>query len=135
MKIYFAGSIRGGQNDVKLYAEIIEELKNYGAVLTEHVAEGLDELDAKDMNDTDVYDYDMMRLLDSDIVIAEVTTPSIGVGYEIGVAEALEKTIVCLFRPNSGVRRSAMLASEGISHIEYKTFKDLQPKLAKLFED
>ena len=37
MKIYFAGSIRGGRNDVDLYLQIIEHLKQYGEVLTEHV--------------------------------------------------------------------------------------------------
>ena len=134
MKIYFAGSMRGGQKDQKLYAEIIEELKLYGQVLTEHVGEGLDEIDTKGMSDKDIYDYDMMRLLESDIVIAEVTQPSIGVGYEIGASEALEKTIVALFRPDQGIRRSAMLASEGISHLEYKTIEDLKPKLEKIFK-
>ncbi len=72
---------------------------------------------------------------EASIVIAEVTQPSIGVGYEIAAAEALEKTIVCLFRPDAGVRRSAMLASEGISHIEYTRMDNLKPKLAKLFEE
>ena len=37
MKIYFAGSIRGGREDAKLYGEIIKELQLYGEVLTEHI--------------------------------------------------------------------------------------------------
>ena len=36
MNIYFAGSIRGGRRDRNIYLEIIENLKNYGNVLTEH---------------------------------------------------------------------------------------------------
>ena len=39
MKIYFAGSIRGGRDDVNIYLEIISYLRNYGEVLTEHVAD------------------------------------------------------------------------------------------------
>ena len=35
MKIYFAGSIRGGRDDVGLYEQIIEILNSYGEVLTE----------------------------------------------------------------------------------------------------
>ena len=37
-KIYFAGSIRGGRQDADLYLRIVEQLKAYGTVLTEHVA-------------------------------------------------------------------------------------------------
>ena len=36
--IYFAGSIRGGRNDAALYLKIVEQLKQYGTVFTEHVA-------------------------------------------------------------------------------------------------
>ena len=39
LKIYFAGSIRAGRNDVPLYVRIVEVLKTYGTVLTEHVAD------------------------------------------------------------------------------------------------
>ena len=36
------------------------------------------------------------------VVVAEVTQPSLGVGYELGWAVALGKQILCLFRPQSG---------------------------------
>ena len=39
MKIYFAGSIRGGREDAKLYKKIIKYLENIGQVLTEHVGD------------------------------------------------------------------------------------------------
>ncbi len=39
MKIYFAGSIRGGRDDAEIYSGIIELLKRYGDVLTEHVGD------------------------------------------------------------------------------------------------
>lgn len=38
-RIYFAGSIRAGRDDAKVYAEIVAYLKNYGKVLTEHVGD------------------------------------------------------------------------------------------------
>ena len=37
LKIYFCGSIRAGREDIGLYAKIIDHLKKYGKVLTEHV--------------------------------------------------------------------------------------------------
>ncbi len=37
LKIYFAGSIRAGRADAHIYAKIVDILKKYGSVLTEHV--------------------------------------------------------------------------------------------------
>jgi hypothetical protein len=34
-------------------------------------------------------------------MVAEVTQPSLGVGYEIGRAVSFEKKILCLFKPDS----------------------------------
>ena len=39
MKIYFAGSIRGGRQDKELYSQIIKILSGRGVVLTEHVGD------------------------------------------------------------------------------------------------
>ncbi len=36
------------------------------------------------------------------VIVAEVTQPSLGVGYELGRAVALNKRVFCLFRPSSG---------------------------------
>ena len=44
MKIHLAGSIRGGQEKIKYYKKIYEELIKYGEVLTPHVAD-LEKLD------------------------------------------------------------------------------------------
>ena len=38
MKIYFAGSIRAGRQDIAIYQQVVACLKIYGTVLTEHVA-------------------------------------------------------------------------------------------------
>ncbi|XP_017164430.1 2'-deoxynucleoside 5'-phosphate N-hydrolase 1-like [Poecilia reticulata] len=44
------------------------------------------------------------------VVVAEVTQPSLGVGYELGrAADMKEKKVLCLFRPSSGRALSAMI--------------------------
>ena len=87
MKIYFAGSIRGGRNDVYVYNKIINHLKNYGDVLTEHVgSDSLTSTGENSLNDVQIHDRDIEWLKSSDIIIAEVTNPSLGVGYEIAMA-------------------------------------------------
>jgi len=111
MKIYFAGSIRGGREDVKTYAEIISFLSKYGDVLTEHVADlNLVEKGEKNLSDQFTHGRDIDWLTQSDVIVAEVTTPSLGVGYEIRVAVELKKKILCLYRPQPGKRLSAMIS-------------------------
>lgn len=101
MKIYFAGSIKGGRQDADLYAEMIEYLKTKGNVLTEHI--GSENVSHDGQSDYDrtpkfVHDRDIEWLTATDVVIAEVTIPSLGVGYEIGRAFDMGKKILCLYR-------------------------------------
>ncbi len=128
MRIYFAGSIRGGRDDVELYIDIIEYLKNFGEVLTEHIGNQTISSDGENnMSDLDIHDRDMNWLLDSDIIIAEVTNPSLGVGYEIGRAIENNKKIICLYRKNNKNRLSAMIAgAEKIININYSNLNDFK---------
>jgi len=106
MKIYFSGSIRGGQQDTDLYAELIQELKQYGTVLTEHI--GWKTIDTS-LTDQEIHDRDVKWVEESDIIIAEVTVPSLGVGYEIGRAIDMKKPIICLYRSINSKGTSAMI--------------------------
>ena len=128
MKIYFAGSIRGGRDDQKLYLEIIELLRNYGEVLTEHIGDAdLSYKGEKGLSDREIYDRDIAWLRSADVVIAEVTTPSLGVGYEIGRAAEWQKPLLCLYRPRDGSLLSAMLTgSPDVKVCEYQTISELR---------
>ena len=99
MKTYFAASIRGGSEDRDIYLRIIEFLGQYGEVLTEHTSNTMfGEAGDERVKDRDVYNRDVQWLEESDVVIAEITQPSLGVGYELGRAEHLRKPIFCLYR-------------------------------------
>lgn len=128
MKIYFAGAIRGGRDDVAIYLEMIRFLGTYGEVLTGHV--GNMNLTAKGDDGPDdkfIHDRDMTWLNQCDIVVADVTIPSLGVGYELGRAASLGKPVLCLFRKDSIHRLSAMIAgSPDMEVVEYKLTWDAQ---------
>lgn len=111
MKIYFAGSIRGGRGDREIYAEIITLLKKYGEVLTEHIGlESVSSYGQLEMTDIQIYTKDTNWIKEADVVVAEVTTSSLGVGYELGFAEALKKKVIALYRPSEGKLLSSMIA-------------------------
>ncbi|CAL1577315.1 unnamed protein product [Knipowitschia caucasica] len=109
--IYFAGSIRGGRDDVHLYQSLVQELRTYGTVLTEHVGDqGLSvQGEVSETGDKEIHDRDLDWLQQSHVVVAEVTVPSMGVGYELGRAVVMDKPVLCLFRPDCGRRLSAMI--------------------------
>ena len=136
MKIYFAGAIRGGRDDKELYLEIINYLKDYGEVLTEHVGDqSISTLGENDNKDNFIYKRDMQWLRKCDFVIAEVTTPSLGVGYEIGRAIQFNKKVICLYRDIQDKRLSAMIAgNKNIKIINYKDFEDLKEKIKFLLK-
>ncbi|XP_069811165.1 5-hydroxymethyl-dUMP N-hydrolase [Dendropsophus ebraccatus] len=120
LSVYFCGSIRGGREDQALYQRIIQLLQRYGTVLTEHV--GSPEIseageDAREEGDRIIYDRDSMWLQQADVVVAEVTQPSLGVGYELGRAVAINKKILCLFRSSSGRVLSAMIRGADDGHL------------------
>ena len=111
LKIYFAGSIRGGREDSGLYQELIQHLKRYGEVLSEHIGENsLSATGETDPHNSTIHQRDMDWLLSADLVVAEVTTPSLGVGYEIGRAVENKKPVLCLYRTGSEKKLSAMIA-------------------------
>lgn len=132
-KIYFAGSIRGGRNDLELYIKIINYLKKFGKVLTEHIGEAsLTSFGEKNTSDKTIHDRDMAWLLTCDIVVAEVTTPSLGVGYEIGRAIEHNKKIICFYREINDNRVSAMiLGSKDINCEKYKDFESFKELIHK----
>ena len=102
MKIYFAGSIRGGRDDTGIYRQLIDYLKKYGTVLTEHIGNfNLSSNGEEDLTDDEIHDRDLKWLKESDVIVAEVSTPSLGVGYEIGRAIENKKKILCLHRTNN----------------------------------
>jgi len=133
MKIYFAGSIRGGRGDKVIYHKIISLLKTYGTVLTEHVGDSNLSSTGEKLSDMQIHDRDMNWIIESDIVIAEVTNPSLGVGYEIAAAMGLNKKIYCLYRVGAQNKLSAMISgSKSIKLIKYNDI-DILDKKFKIF--
>lgn len=134
VKIYFAGSIRGGREDAELYAQIIGILKKSGIVFTEHIGD-VSLTDAGDDGPTDrfIHDRDLQWLNDSDVVVAEVTTVSMGVGYEIGRALESGKKVICLYRPNEGKKLSAMIAGcPDLTLVNYNNLSEIELVIGEL---
>jgi len=137
IKIYFAGSITGGRNDQEIYFELIDHLKTKGSVLTEHLANSnLSSYGETHISLEEIYTRDVNWIKESDIVIAEVTQVSLGVGYELGYAESLGKKMYCFYREKEGTRLSAMLSGNPrIKVIKYKNISEAKEEINKIFSE
>ncbi len=137
MNIYFAGSIRGGRHDIEIYKQIIEHLKKYGKVLTEHVGEdNISENGEINLTDKYIHDRDVKWMGECDVFIGEVTTASLGVGYEIRTAIEMNKRILCIYRPEHTKRVSAMITGAPEVKTEpYSTIEEAKEIINKFIEN
>ena len=125
MNIYFAGSIRGGEPDREWFQQLIHYIKQYGRVMTEHSFDFSYEDEFK-KDDVWIYNTDMGWLRESDAIIAEVTAPSLGVGYEIAKAEEWGIPILMLYRDTPARKPSAMLnGNKNLPMIVYNEKKEV----------
>ncbi len=134
MKIYFAGSIRGGRIDAALYRRMIEYMQQNHVVLTEHI--GSPDLNVKEQGkrDVEIYDQDTAWLRESDILIGECTCPSLGVGYELAYAEKIGKPCH-IFYDRTKTNLSAMLTGNPYFHIHpYEKEADIYPLLDQILK-
>lgn len=119
-KVYFACSIRGGRDDAELYGQLIEAIRPHATVLTEIFADK--KLTPQGMNKPaeEIWQTDLAWVREADAIIAEVTNPSLGVGYEIAKAEEWGKPVLALYRPSPERKLSAMiLGSPQVTNREY----------------
>ncbi len=135
-KVYFSGSIRGGRDFVDEYFEIIKYLKNNFVVLTEHIGDkNLNSSGENNKTDEYIFQRDCSWIDESDFVVAEVTNPSLGVGYEICYAEKLNKPILCLYK-NNGNKISAMRnGNKYLSVYPYNNIEEAQKIINKFTND
>jgi nucleoside 2-deoxyribosyltransferase len=134
--IYFAGSIRGGRDDAAIYAQLIERLRKFGRVLTEHVGQPNLTDSGEEALPRMIHDRDLEWVQASDVVVAEVTTPSLGVGYEIGRATQWQKPVLCLFRTGTPRSLSAMISGcPELTVREYASVDDVDQILEEFFAE
>lgn len=106
MNIYFACSITGGREFEMVYQTIVRALLEDGhEVPTAHLANpGVTAVEAL-IAPPQVYERDIAWIRACNVLIAEVSVPSHGVGYEIGFSLALGKPVLALYLEGRNVSK------------------------------
>lgn len=126
MNIYFSGSIYGGRQKLDAYKELIGALQNYGTVLNPEVADSEVIEKENGVLDEDIFNSLKDRLDTANVVFAELTVPSLGVGYELGYADSHDIRIVGIYDKNVIPKVSTMIrGNKNIEIIPYNDLRDI----------
>ena len=137
MNIYFSCAITGGRQDQKIYQNLVDALIAAGhEVPTAKLSRPEVVEEEAVISPQLVYQRDVDWVRDCDALVAEVTTPSHGVGYEIALAIEYGKPVFCCYR--SGERVSKMITgntSPNLRLCSYKIWDELSGYLCAFLEE
>ena len=133
MKIYFTASTSGNGDLVPLYANIVHLIEQHTITLTsgpQIISAQMLEEDKK-LTSKQIYDRQQRRIDESDLVIAETSKPSHGVGGEIVYALSLGKPVLALVHTKFEDHISPMVAGNPSENlfIEYYDEDSIKNKL------
>jgi 2'-deoxynucleoside 5'-phosphate N-hydrolase len=123
MNVYFACSITGGRQDELVYQKLVAALQAHGHEVPTALLASPDVMPLEAVvPPEDVYARDVRWITECDFLLAEVSTPSHGVGYEIGYALSLGKKVLCLYR--QGRKVSKMILGNPHSKLSIHSYEN-----------
>ena len=131
MNIYFACSITGGREFEPVYQKIVAALIADGHFIpTSHLAQSEVMDNERMLAPRDVYERDVKWMDDCDVLIAEVSVPSHGVGYEIGYALNIGKPVLCIYQKERKV--SKMITGNPTHMLTVREYSNVEEAISQL---
>jgi len=134
MNIYFACSITGGREFEPVYQKIVAALiKDGHEIPTSHLVQSDVSENEGVISPKQVYERDVNWIKNCDVLIAEVSVPSHGVGYEIGFALNTGKPVLCLYQKDKKV--SKMISGNSDPALTVNGYSDIEEAIlqARIF--
>ena len=128
MNLYFSCSLTGGRSHESTYGSIVDHLLSLGhEVPTAHLARPEVMSQERVIDPDEVYVRDTTWVRECDALIAEVSTPSHGVGYEIAYALQHAKPVLCCYQ--AGAKVSKMITGNHSPGMEVRSYTETQDAL------
>jgi nucleoside 2-deoxyribosyltransferase len=130
MNIYFACSITGGRELEFVYQQIVAALKADGhEIPTSHLAQSEVMENERTLMPQYVYERDVNWIKNCDVLIAEVSVPSHGVGYEIAFALGIGKPVLCIHE--QGRKVSKMITGNPDPALLVKNYSNVEEAISQ----
>ena len=136
MNIYFSGSIYGGRQKLNTKKKLVKELSKFGKVLDEEVADDNVLIKEENITDNNVFETLVKKINIADVIFAEVTVPSLGVGYEIGYADSHGKKIIAIYDKTVTPKITTMLrGNKNLKIISYTDISEIINNLEDILKE
>ena len=135
MRVYLAAPMLGVRDALPTVRAIAAKLaEEKHEILTPHVIEDTSDVD-RGLRPEDIYERDVRLLEASDVVVAEISYPSLGVGFEIAYALLRGKKVVALCEEERLEKTSALI--RGIKQPNFKliVYRNSEEATRKLIDE
>jgi hypothetical protein len=131
VRIYFSAAISAGRSYAPVYKKIVEVLNEKGfSVLTEFVADSEVLTMDKHVSPAQVYERDVRLVHEADAILAEISHPSTGVGYEIAYALHHNKPVIAVYL--SGLNVTKMISGNNHPNLSIYSYESVNELLDRL---
>jgi nucleoside 2-deoxyribosyltransferase len=129
-KVYLAGSIRGDRTFIENYQALIRHFESSESVIA--LAElSLIGRSQPPQTDVGIYERDKGWLDQADCMVADVSAPSLGVGYEIAYALHVRGIPVLGLHHRSMSRISAMISGNTSPLLRIECYENAEDMIAR----
>jgi 2'-deoxynucleoside 5'-phosphate N-hydrolase len=134
-KIYISGALtHAGKKQRRIYEKIGKICSQFSPTVYIPHLKGTDPAVNKKVTPQDVWKQDHYQVASSDLVIAYVGEPSLGVGCELEIARVTHSDIILWWFKEQTVSRMALGNPNVKTKIEVKDENDLYKKIKKAIE-
>ncbi len=130
MKIFFTYKLKGSLDNDNKYIKLTEHLKKYGTILSENIRLKNVGVSGQKLSDDQILKRNIDLIKESDVLIADVTNASLGVGYQIHFAKTINKKIICLYNRQVKCELSSIInGDKNLIIINYDDIDDVIIKI------
>jgi len=135
VKVYLAAPMLGVRKALPAVRTVAARLAGAGhEILTPHVLDDVLDVD-RGLTPEEVYERDVALLEEADVVVAEVSYPSLGVGFEIAYALLRGKRVVALCEEGRLRETSALIRGIRDPNFKLITYRTAEEAAARLLEE
>ncbi len=135
MKMFFTYKSKGSIDTSDKLEKINNFLEKKGELLSKDLRLKNFKPSGEKMNDKDILDRSLNLIKECDVFIADVSFPSLGVGYQINFAKNLNKKIICLYEVQVKQELSPIINRDNYIHlIKYKDLEEMFIQLELYFK-
>lgn len=127
MKVYFSATITEDTNTKDHYSDLIRILTAAGHKVYEYGSHKLNPENLINRSDTEIKEaYSQLNkyLKNSDVYIAEISKPSVGIGYEISQAIAMKKPALVLCHKDSSFQPLATIEGNKSKYLRFEIYEE-----------